>query len=120
MIEQHEAATATGVGRWAWQQWALCRGYPSEVFFPEAVRGRELHRREEEAKRICIDCPVLAECREHALRVPEAYGVWGALAPRERAQLAKRWSVATRKSPGKSHPAVRPPAPTSAAAWLRV
>ena len=68
-----------------WQRRGRCLDLPSEVFFPEdATRG---HRRanEERAKRICRDCPVVAECREHALRTPETYGIWGATTPRERA-----------------------------------
>jgi WhiB family redox-sensing transcriptional regulator len=28
---------------------------------------------------------VIAECREHAMRTPETYGIWGATTPRERA-----------------------------------
>jgi hypothetical protein len=36
------------------------------------------------AKRICLDCPALAACRERALTRPEWYGVWGGLSERER------------------------------------
>ena len=41
-------------------------------------------RQEARAKLICADCPVLARCRDHALSVPEAWGIWGATTPRER------------------------------------
>jgi WhiB family transcriptional regulator, redox-sensing transcriptional regulator len=74
------------VDEWSWQQQGSCQGYPTEVFFPEG-RGHRLRRREEQAKRICRDCPVIALCRDYALRAPEAYGIWGALTPRERARL---------------------------------
>ncbi|TRW88516.1 WhiB family transcriptional regulator [Mycolicibacterium sp. 018/SC-01/001] len=69
---------------WSWQLQGRCLDFPVELFFPESDRRSERRRREEEAKRICRTCPVLMRCREHALRVPERYGVWGATTPRER------------------------------------
>lgn len=36
---------------------------------------------------VCMDCPVLAECREHAITFPEPLGVWGGLVPRERGKI---------------------------------
>jgi WhiB family redox-sensing transcriptional regulator len=71
---------------WSWQHHGKCRDYPLEVFFPDE-RGQRLRTREGEAKRICRTCPVIDSCRDYALRAPEAYGVWGALTPRERAHL---------------------------------
>lgn len=69
---------------WSWQLQGKCLGYPPEVFFPEdeSRRSRRLH--EDQAKRICRECPVLAQCREHALRTPETHGVWGAMTAQER------------------------------------
>jgi WhiB family redox-sensing transcriptional regulator len=70
---------------WGWQLSARCRGLPSEVFFPEEEESRRQRRlREAAAKQICAACPVMSACREHALRAPEKYGVWGALTARER------------------------------------
>ena len=69
---------------WSWQYQGRCLDVPTELFFPETDRRSERRRREEEAKRICRACPVLMRCREHALSVPERYGVWGATTPRER------------------------------------
>ncbi|WP_308208390.1 WhiB family transcriptional regulator [Mycolicibacterium houstonense] len=70
---------------WSWQQRGRCRDHPSEVFFPDEVRGRPLRRREDAAKAICRECPVLERCRTHALSAPEPYGIWGAMTARERA-----------------------------------
>ncbi|MCV7111675.1 WhiB family transcriptional regulator [Mycolicibacterium setense] len=70
---------------WSWQLRGLCRDHPAEVFFPDEVRGRQLRRREDAAKAICRECPVLQRCRVHALSAPEAYGIWGAMTARERA-----------------------------------
>jgi|KBSMisStandDraft_5_1062788.scaffolds.fasta_scaffold31275_4 WhiB family redox-sensing transcriptional regulator len=71
---------------WAWQQQARCRGLPAHVFFPEGLRGADLNRLEDRAKRICTECPVVTQCREHALSTLELWGVWGAMTSRERAE----------------------------------
>jgi len=77
---------------WDWQLRGLCRGMDSAVFFhPERERGNARTLRETKAKAICRRCPVLRECREHALSVREPYGIWGAMTAHERAvELAHR------------------------------
>lgn len=73
---------------WHWQLDSACRGMDSEVFFhPEGARGSARTRREEAAKAICASCPVLEQCREHALAVREPYGVWGGLTESERTRI---------------------------------
>lgn len=75
--------------RWEWQLHGKCRGLDSSLFFhPEYERGPARHAREERAKAICRDCPVLAQCRRHALSVQEPYGVWGAMTADERRKAA--------------------------------
>lgn len=70
---------------WEWQYLGLCRTVSPEVFFhPEGERGPARRRRDERAKQVCRQCPVLDQCREHALRVREPYGVWGAMTESER------------------------------------
>lgn len=76
--------------QWEWQTAAHCRGIPSEVFFLEEARGAPMRRREENAKRICNDCPVKLRCLAHALTAPETHGIWGATTPRERADIFDR------------------------------
>ncbi|MGV9796908.1 WhiB family transcriptional regulator [Mycobacterium sp. NPDC003449] len=71
---------------WNWQLEGSCQGYPSEVFFPESEGRQGRRQREEAAKEICRECPVLARCRDHALKTPEVHGVWGAMTARERAK----------------------------------
>jgi WhiB family redox-sensing transcriptional regulator len=72
---------------WNWQLRGKCLEYPVGLFFPEE-RGQSSNRRrqENEAKSICRQCPVLAECRAHALRTPEQHGIWGAMTAGERAR----------------------------------
>jgi WhiB family redox-sensing transcriptional regulator len=80
---QPPAVSVADGGRW--QQSARCRGLPSNVFFPEGLYSRRQRRLQEQAaKQVCVSCPVIVACREHALRAPEKYGVWGALTARER------------------------------------
>ena len=70
---------------WDWQTHGSCRGKDSSFFFhPEGERGRARTRRENRAKAICSSCPVLEQCRQHALKVAEPYGIWGGLSESER------------------------------------
>ena len=77
-----------GGQEWQWQQLGACRGVEDSRFFhPENERGSERERREAGAKQVCARCPVLEECREHALAVREPYGVWGGLGEGERRHI---------------------------------
>ncbi len=79
-----------------WQYEGACMGVDSAVFFsPEAERGAKRERREENAKRLCFQCPVMLRCREHALAVREPYGVWGGLTEGERAAMARQEKIAS-------------------------
>lgn len=70
---------------WDWQYEGLCRSVNPETFFhPEGERGPARRARDDAAKQVCRQCPVLRQCREHALRVREPYGVWGAMTADER------------------------------------
>ena len=70
---------------WEWQMEGSCRGEDSAVFFhPEGERGRARADREARAKAVCAECPVMQQCREHALTVAEPYGIWGGLSESER------------------------------------
>ncbi|WP_199444265.1 WhiB family transcriptional regulator [Umezawaea beigongshangensis] len=73
---------------WDWQMDGLCRGQNSAVFFhPDNERGSARSARESRAKEICNHCPVLAQCRSHALEAQEPYGVWGGMGEDERRRL---------------------------------
>jgi WhiB family redox-sensing transcriptional regulator len=76
---------APSTDAWHWQLRAECRGADCALFFAAEYEPRDLRfRRERMAKQICRCCPVLAECRTHALSVGEPYGVWGGLSENER------------------------------------
>ena len=81
---------------WEWQYQGACREVDDTLFFhPEGERGNTRRKRDEAAKAICSECPVVQECREQSLRVREPYGVWGGLSEEERfAMLAKKLTIA--------------------------
>jgi WhiB family redox-sensing transcriptional regulator len=66
---------------------AMCRRGPGDLLSPE-------RRPAIEAKQVCGQCPVKAECLAYALDSREAYGIWGGLDPDERRDL--RRSLRTR------------------------
>lgn len=76
---------------WAWQTKGLCRGEDSAVFFhPDGERGPARARREARAKAICLECPVLEQCRQHAITVEETYGIWGGFSESELDAIRKK------------------------------
>ena len=73
---------------WDWQLKGSCQGLNSSIFFhPDGERGSARSRRADRAKAICQRCPVLEQCRHHALAAREPYGVWGGLTEEERREL---------------------------------
>ncbi|MFD4292038.1 WhiB family transcriptional regulator [Rhodococcus sp. NPDC058505] len=77
---------------WDWQMHGLCRGVDSAMFFhPDGERGRARAQRENRAKEMCRQCPVLAQCRTHALTVCEPYGIWGGMSEAEREAHTRRY-----------------------------
>lgn len=76
---------------WDWQREGLCRGRDSHMFYhPNGERGPARAKREDKAKAICRACPVIVECRRHALTTEEPYGIWGGLGENERRDMFKR------------------------------
>ena len=78
---------------YAWQEHGLCKDEDSELFFLDpGQRGHEKTARESRALAVCGACPVQTACLEHALNVPEQYGVWGGKTVEQRqALVGARW-----------------------------
>jgi WhiB family transcriptional regulator, redox-sensing transcriptional regulator len=73
---------------WEWQLDGTCRESDPRIFFhPEGERGPARRDRDAAAKSVCAGCPVLDQCRRHALTVREPYGVWGGLTEDDRAAI---------------------------------
>lgn len=69
-----------------WHVDAACHGESSDVFFSPSGEGRSARRRrEDQAKVLCGQCPVIAQCQQFALATNEPFGVWGGMTARERA-----------------------------------
>lgn len=67
----------------AWHADALCAQVDGDLFFPD--KGESTR----EAKAICRQCPVRAECLLWALDNAEPYGIWGGLSERDRRRLRR-------------------------------
>jgi WhiB family redox-sensing transcriptional regulator len=81
-------------GDWDWQMRAACRGIDTSNFYhPENERGPSRVRREQRAKQVCAQCPVVESCLRWALAAREPYGVWGGLSVEEREALIARQSA---------------------------
>ena len=52
-------------------------------------RGPARTHREVRAKQVCRACPVIEQCRRHALSAHEPYGVWGGLSESERDEIIR-------------------------------
>jgi WhiB family redox-sensing transcriptional regulator len=62
----------------SWWESGLCRGTDPLLFFPPEDDGRlKKQDREQAAVALCARCPVRLTCLDHALAVPEQFGVWG-------------------------------------------
>lgn len=80
---------------WEWQMDGACRSEETTLFFhPEGERGPARRNRDAAAIAVCTSCPVLQQCRSHALSVREPYGVWGGLTEDDRETLYSSRRVA--------------------------
>ena len=67
----------------SWQHKALCSQTDPEAFFPE--KGGSTR----DAKRVCAQCEVRAQCLEWAIEHDERFGIWGGMSERERRRYKK-------------------------------
>ena len=83
----------------SWHDEAMCRDTDQSLFFPEEgdCRSGEFSIYAK-ARLICAECPVIAECLDHALVTRELVGVWGGKSERERRRL--RFERRQRLEPG--------------------
>ena len=71
-----------------WEHRAECLGEDPELFFPIGS-GTDAAKQTAQAKAVCAQCPVRAECRRKADTVHANDGVWGQLTPFERANVRR-------------------------------
>ena len=70
-----------------WAAFGNCVGLDSDLFFPEKHDGGVVT---EQARAVCRDCVVVADCLRHALDNYEVHGVWGGTSPVERRRIWRR------------------------------
>lgn len=66
-----------------WTERAICSQCDPELWFPNPGSTSR------DAKRVCISCPVRAQCLEYALRTDQRFGVWGGMSERDRRRLRR-------------------------------
>lgn len=75
---------------WEWQYEGACKNKDTEMFFLEhGDRAQSKRKKEQKALAICRTCPVIQKCLDHALKVPETYGVWGGTTADQRFMMLK-------------------------------
>jgi Transcription factor WhiB len=89
----------------SWYEDAACLGYPFETFFPTIINdegGEEIDDGTiwesygdtshfyDEAREICMSCPVREQCLAMALANKERYGMLGGLTPIERRRIERK------------------------------
>ena len=74
-----------------WRDQAACIGHPIDWWFPP--KGGSTAPEARKAKAICAECPVRAECLEHAVTTPEMVGIWAGTSERQRRALRRRWGL---------------------------
>lgn len=68
-----------------WLERALCVDVEPELFY--ATTRNAIN----EAKAICRECPVRAECLDDAYEVNDGWAVRGGMSPRQRAKTRAAW-----------------------------
>ena len=71
-----------------WVHRARCKDEDPELFFPIGTTGPAAAQIDE-AKAICMQCEVRAQCLEWALATGQDAGVWGGLSEEERRALRR-------------------------------
>ena len=75
----------------AWHLLAACQYTDPEIFFP--VRDEDMPATADladEARGVCIGCPVRPDCHRYALGSGERWGVWAGLTEQERLRELRR------------------------------
>ena len=81
---------------YGWRSQALCRDTDPELFFPIGTTGAALLQIEQ-ARAVCRQCPVQADCLDFALATNQDSGIWGGTSEEER-RVLRREFVARQKA----------------------
>lgn len=79
-IDRHGTAAVYRYSEFSFFGYGACTNADPDLFVPDTYHGREA----EEARKICLSCPVLDECRTFIEKYPDDEGIWAAMLPAER------------------------------------
>ncbi len=75
------------------EDWMLeggCVYSDTELFFPVGSSMKAM-KQANEAKAICMECPVVTECLEYAIRTNQDSGIWGGTTEDERKSIRRQY-----------------------------
>ena len=75
------------------EDWMLeggCVYSDTELFFPVGSSMKAM-KQSNEAKAICMECPVVTECLEYAIRTNQDSGIWGGTTEDERKSIRRQY-----------------------------
>lgn len=78
-LETSEFAAARSLVDVSWMEHGRCVGTDPSVFYPD---GGAFTAKHTAAKKLCADCPVIADCRAYALEW-EDFGTWAGMTEAE-------------------------------------
>jgi len=88
---------ALGTADYSWRKDALCRDTDPELFFPVGNTGQALLQISE-AKNVCCECQVQAQCLDFAIETNQDCGIWGGTSEDERRQIRRQMAAERRAS----------------------
>ena len=78
---------------------ALCKGEPTDWWYPATPPTRENLSNAIAAKRICRDCSIQEQCLAYSLKW-EPVGIWGGYTESERHSLRKQYNIVSARPTG--------------------
>ena len=75
------------------EDWMLeggCVYADTDLFFPVGS-SMEAMKQANEAKAICMECPVVNECLDYAIRTNQDSGIWGGTTEEERKSIRRHY-----------------------------
>lgn len=79
----------------SWMEEASCMGKGVEMFFADSTFTSTNKKIIAQAKAICKNCPVSADCLSYAFNNDESFGVWGSFSAKERSAIRKHFNIKT-------------------------
>ena len=80
-----------------WRDLASCRDTDPDLFFPVGTTGPAIEQIAQ-AKRVCAECLVQADCLEYAISTNQDSGVWGGTSEEERRQMRRARQARQRRT----------------------